>query len=52
MLTGKSTNGTLLFGNVSYIKLKIKLRINIEAFGSVEKHWPDGYLKSFKYKAT
>ena len=51
MLTDKSTSRALLFGNISYTKqyiflrLKIKLRIGIDTFGSVEKYLPDGYLK-------
>ena len=58
MLTGKSTNRALFFGSVSYrkqyifLRLKIKLRIGIEVFRSVEKYLPDSYLKFFKYKAV
>ena len=58
MLTGKSTNRAVFFGSVScrkqyiFLRLKIKLRIGIEVFGSVEKYLPDNYLKFFKYKAV
>ena len=56
MLTDKSTSRALLFGNISYTKqyiflrLKIKLRIGIDTFGSVEKYLPDGYLKFLNIK--